>query len=469
MKHMEPRFIEKLEINCVSHPDTVALIQAGTGKSMTYAEMWEYSGRVYRFLKQEGIGKENVVMIALPRGIDPVVALIGIWRAGAAAVMLEADYEPERMDYIRRDAGCVLKIGESLFSAMMAGASLKGYEETSLHDLAYLIYTSGTTGTPKGVMQEYGTLEMCIRCHFCGERPVIDGRFALISPLYFVVSMLVIPPLLDNVQTLAVIPTDIVRDPDRLPDCIEALQITNMFIVPSMLKHLKRIPDSLTRIVAGGEPVKGIFSSRVQIFCGYGQSESGFNISTFLIDREYDVTPVGIIGEQKAEIRILDDDGNELPAGEAGNLCYKAPYFRGYLSLPGLTEQVRLNGMIRSGDYGMIRRDGKIVITGRADEMIKIRGNRIEPAEIEAVLREILQVEWVGVRGIFDQGHPYLCAYYTGEPEISVEEAQRLAARRLPPYMVPSCFMKVDRIPRSANGKIAKGKLPAPDRGGGKR
>ena len=465
----EPRFIEKLEKNCAAHPDDAALISAESGKSMSYAGLWECSGRVYGFLKQKGIGKEAAVMIALPRGIDPVVTLIGIWRAGAAAVMLEADYEPERMEYIRRDAGCVLKIDKALFSEIMVGAALEGYEETSLHDLAYLIYTSGTTGKPKGVMQEYGTLEMCVRLHFCGERPVIDGRFALIAPLCFVVSMLVIPPLLYHAQTLCVIPNDIVKDPDRLPACIEALQLTNLFIVPSMLKHLKRLPASLTKIVVGGEAAKNIFSDRVEIFCGYGQSESGFNISTFRIDRAYDVTPVGRIGEHKSEIYIMDDGGNVLPVGETGNLCYRAPYFRGYLGLPELTEQIRLNGCIRSGDYGAIQADGKIIITGRADEMIKIRGNRIEPAEIEAVFQELLQVEWVGVRAVFDQGHPFLCAYYTQAPKRSVEEAKRLASGRLPAYMIPTCFMKVGSIPREANGKIAKRKLPLPDRDGGER
>ena len=463
----ELRFIEKLEKNCAAHPDDAALISADTGKSMTYAELWERSGRVYRFLRQKSIGKENAVMITLPRGTDPVVTLIGIWRAGAAAVMLEADYPPERTEYIRRDADCVLKIDEELFSEIMAGDALEGYEETSLHDLAYLIYTSGTTRKPKGVMQEYGTLEMCVRLHYCGERPVIDGRFALIAPLYYVVSMLVIPPLLYNAQTLCVIPKSIVKDPDRLPACIEALQLTNLFIVPSMLKNLKRIPASLTKIVVGGEPAKKIFSDRVEIFCGYGQSESGFNVSTFLIDREYDVTPVGRIGEHKSEIYIMDDGGNVLPVGETGNLCYRAPYFRGYLGLPELTEQVRLNGCIRSGDYGSIQADGKIIITGRADELIKIRGNRIEPTEIEAVFQELLQVEWVGVRAILDQEHPYLCAYYAQEPKRSVEEAKRLAAGRLPTYMIPTCFMKVDSIPREANGKISKRKLPVPDRDGG--
>ena len=198
-------------------------------------------------------------------------------------------------------------------------------------------------------------------------------------------------------------------------------------------------------------------------------SETGLLANDDVIDREYDVTPVGRTGEHKSEICIMDDGGNVLPDGETGNLCYRAPYFRGYIGLPELTEQVRLNGYIRSGDRGSIQADGSIVIIGRADEMIKIRGNRIEPAEIESVFRELLEVDWVGVRGIFDQGHPYLCAYYAQEPKRSVEEAERLAAGRLPSYMIPACFMKVDSIPREANGKIAKRKLPVPDRDGGKR
>jgi acyl-coenzyme A synthetase/AMP-(fatty) acid ligase len=160
----------------------------------------------------------------------------------------------------------------------------------------------------------------------------------------------------------------------------------------------------------------------------------------------------------------MDDEGRILPAGETGNLCYQAPYFRGYLGLDDLTQKVRLNGYIRSGDYGVIRPDGKIYITGRTDEMIKIRGNRIEPAEVEAVLKDLLQVEWVAVRGIRDQQRTYLCAYYEKEPKRSIEEVLKLALRRLPSYMIPSCFMKIDQIPRDANGKISKKSLPVPDR-----
>ena len=459
----EMRFIRKLEKNCDTCPERIALISVESAQDVTYAKLWELSGRVYGFLKQRGIGKEDVVMTALPRGINPIITLIGIWRAGAAAVMLDADYACERMEYIMKDSGCVLKIDTDLFDRILTCASLEGYEETSSHDLAYLIYTSGTTGKPKGVMQEYGTLDMCVGMHYCADRSVIDGRFALITPLYFAVAMLVIPPLLYNMQSIAVIPMNIVKDHDGLPACIEKYQLTTLFIIPSMLKRLKRIPCSLTKIVVGGETAKKIFSDRVEIFCGYGQSESGFNISTFLIDREYDVTPVGRLGEQKAQICIMDDAGRVLPPGETGNLCYKAPYFRGYLGLSELTEQVRLNGYIRSGDYAVIRPDGKIYITGRADEMIKIRGNRIEPAEVEAVLQEILQVDWVAVRVIPDQKSPYLCAYYEEEPKRSVEEARRLALRRLPSYMVPLHFMKIDAIPRDANGKIAKRSLPVPD------
>ena len=460
----DPCFIEKLEKNSKIYPENTALISAESGRCLTYAGLWEYSGRVYNFLKRKGIKREDVVMTAVPRGINPIIALIGIWRAGAAAVMLDADFGSERMEYIFRDSGCVLKIDLELFNRIMNDASLKGYEKTSPHDLAYIIYTSGVSGKPKGVMQEYGALEMCIRMHFCGERSVVDGRFALIAPIYYAVTMIVIPPLLYNAQTIAVIPMDIVKDPDRLPDCIEQYKLTTFFIIPSMFKHLKRIPKCLTKIIVGGEAVKKVFSEQVEIFNGYGQSESSFNITTFRIDREYDNTPVGRIGDQKAEICIMDDDGSVLPVGEMGNLCYKAPYFRGYLGLPKLTENLRLRDYIRSGDYGVIRPDGKIYITGRTDEMIKIRGNRIEPSEIEMVLQDILQVEWVGVRGIYGQQHPYLCAYYEEEPKVSVEEAKRLAGRRLPHYMIPSFFMKIDHIPRNDNGKITKKYLPIPDR-----
>ena len=301
------RFIEKLEINAKNNPEAIALISTEAGKRMSYAELWEYSGRVYRFLKQNGVGKESTVMIAVPRGINPIITLIGVWRAGAAAVMLASDCEPERMAYIRQDAGCIMKIDAEQLRQIMSCAPLDGHEETAPHDLAYLIYTSGTTGKPKGVMQEYGTLDMCVSMHYCGDRSVIDGRFALIAPLTSAAAMLIIPPLLYNLQTLAVIPMPVVRDPDGLPACIEENRLTTLFIIPSMLKRLKRIPATLTKIIVGGETAKRVFCDRVELFCGYGQSESGFNITTFLIDREYDITPVGRLGGQKAEICILDE------------------------------------------------------------------------------------------------------------------------------------------------------------------
>ena len=461
---MDCRFIEKLEKNCSDYPETVAFISVDGGKDMCYGELWEESGRVYRYLKENRIGAESTVMITLARGTDPIIAMIGIWRAGAAVVMLDACYPPQRTEYIYKDAGCVLNINREVFDRIMKHDTLGHYEETLPHNLAYIVYTSGTTGNPKGVMQEYGTIDMCIKVHYWGDKPAREGRAAVLPPLYFGFCFINIPPMLYNLQSMALIPISIVKDPDQMVSCIEENNLTAVMGVPSLLKRMKRIPSTLKHITIGGEAARHIYSDRVEISNGYGCSESCFKVCTFRIDRDYDLTPVGRKEDLKTDICIMDEKGNILQDGEYGYLCYKAPYFRGYVGLPELTEKVHIGEYVNSGDYAVIKPDGKIYVIGRADDMIKVRGFRIEPGEVESVFQNILQVSWVGVRGITDQkNRDYLCAYYTGQPKISIEEAKTVARNMLPSYMIPSFFMKVDSIPLSVNGKISKKDLPIPE------
>ena len=159
----------------------------------------------------------------------------------------------------------------------------------------------------------------------------------------------------------------------------------------------------------------------------------------------------------------LDENGSAVNDGEEGELCFKNPYFRGYLRLPDKNAAVFRNGFIRSGDLAKILPDGNYQIIGRTDDMFKINGNRVESAEIEVAVKQVLGTEWVGVRNFTEGNNDYICAYYIGEPVLPIDEAKKIISEKLVSYMQPAFYIQIDKIPVNANGKFQRNKLPAPD------
>ena len=145
-----------LERYTAENPSAAILFDDAHAKGVTYAQFDEMTGRVYAYLKQHGVGRETFVLINLPRGILPIAAMIGVWKAGAAWALVEDTYAPERIAYIREDCWCVAELNASVWDEVMNTEPQKGYVEADPHDAAYAIYTSGTTGNPKGVLHEYG-------------------------------------------------------------------------------------------------------------------------------------------------------------------------------------------------------------------------------------------------------------------------------------------------------------------------
>ena len=190
------RYIETLweHMNDADTKHYVPLYDEATPKGISFEHLRILSGRVYAYLKERNIGKEDFVMIKLPRGVQPIIAMIGIWRAGAALVVVEDTLAPERIEYIYKDCNCKLAITSEVWEEINKCKPLDGYEETDLHDAAFAVYTSGTTGNPKGVLHEYGNLERCIQsANYQGEELCAEGeRFALAAPLNFIASLMVI-------------------------------------------------------------------------------------------------------------------------------------------------------------------------------------------------------------------------------------------------------------------------------------
>ena len=458
--------IEQLAAFTAESPNNAILFDEAHNKGITYAQLDDLSGRIYAYLKKNNIGKEDFVLINLPRGVMPIITMIGVWKSGAAWALVEDTYAPERINYIREDCGCKIEISSKNWDEIMHIEPLQGYEQVDMHDAAYAIYTSGTTGNPKGVLHEYGNLERAIdSIRIKGQTP-FDGkdRLALLAPLNFVASVIVILKALSvhNGKTF-VVSYATIKNPMALKMFFFEKRISITFLTPSYVRMLGNTTGPFLRMLfVGSEPANNVYNKNLELINIYACSESGFAVGVFLIDKSYEVCPIGK-PEVETKIVLLDEDGKEVPEGEIGELCFENPYVRGYINLPEESKKAFTNGFYHSGDLARRDENGNYVLLGRSGDMIKINGNRIEPAEIEAAVKAALKVSWAAARGFEEGGKSYLCAYYLDDVQFDPNEIRQELMKRLPYYMIPAFFIKIDSVPLKANGKFDRKALPKPD------
>lgn len=460
------RIIEKLEQYTREKPGEAILFDDTHSKGITYAQLEDMSGRVYAYLRQQGIGREDFVLLNLPRGVLPIAAMIGVWRAGAAWALVEDTYAPERIDYIRKDCGCKLELNAANWDEVMRTAPMEGHEMPDDHDAAYAIYTSGTTGNPKGVLHEYGNLSRAIESiRVRGEIPFNShDRLALLAPMNFVASVIVILCALNVFcGKTYVVSYATIKNPAQLAKFFLMKRITITFLTPSYVRMLgDRTGPFLRMLFVGSEPANNIYNKNLDLVNIYACSESGFAVGVFLIDREYEACPIGRPAVN-ARVFCLNEEGKETAEDEIGELCFENPFVRGYLNLPEETEKAFAGGIYHTGDLARRDSSGNFVLLGRSNDMIKINGNRIEPAEIEAAVKSALGIDWAAARGFEEDGKSFLCAYYTAEVEVDTEKLRGELMKRLPYYMIPAYYIHIDQVPMKANGKLDRSALPKPD------
>ena len=281
-------FMEQLEKNAAEISSRPAL-RLDAGEPVSYGALWELSGKVYAWLKSHGIGKEDFVLINLPRGPEIVIANIGVFRAGAACTITEQGYPAERVAYIRQDCGAKIFLDEAVYREMMAWEPKEGYEATGPHDACFAIYTSGTTGKPKGVLHEYGKLEASVCCNRAFNPKARDiCRFAAIFPLNFAAYCIKVFCRLYSGNSIYILSYDVVKNISAMTRLLAEEKIDEMFMTPYMLKLCQKyLPPSLKSIVVGGEALAGIYVRRPQIINLYGTSESGFAIAYYCVDKFY--------------------------------------------------------------------------------------------------------------------------------------------------------------------------------------
>ncbi len=458
--------IQKLQRYTKEDPNAVILYDEAHSNGISYAKLDDMSGRVYAYLKTQGIGKEDFVLINLPRGVLPVIAMIGVWKAGAAWSLVEDTYAPERIAFIREDCSCKLELSAANWDEVMRTEPLTGYEEVDAHDAAYAIYTSGTTGNPKGVLHEYGNLERAIESIKVGGVIPFSGkdRLATLAPMNFVVTVIVVLAGLNVFRGKNfIVSYATIKNPAALAKFFLTKRITITFLTPSYVRKLGNQTGPFLRMLfVGSEPANNIYNKNLELINIYACSESGFAVGVFPIDRAYETCPVGK-PEIDTKITLIGEDGNEVPDGETGELCFDNPYVRGYINLPDETKKAFINGVYHTGDLARKDENGNYVLLGRSNDMIKINGNRIEPAEIEAAVKQALGLDWTAAKGFVEGDKSYLCAYYTEDITPDTEALRQELLKRLPYYMIPSYYIKIDEIPLKPNGKLDRKALPKPD------
>ena len=458
------QLLKRLDEHFARLKDKIALRDDISQPGITYGQLDELSGRVYGYLKERGIGREDTVMLCLPRGLQIPIAQIGVWKAGASFVICEDTYAPERIEFIKNDCGCKLFVSRDNWVELMSHDSLPGREPVQPHDLAYTVYTSGTTGNPKGVMHEFGNIDQSATfLQYRGELLFRESdTLGVNAPMNFVAYQDYFNTVIYAGAAMFIVPYSYVKNPAALIDLYEQAGITCTFMTASSFRVLRSMNPQMRWVVLGGEPCSNLYREGIALYNGYSMSEAGFNLGLFLVEKPYAITPIGRNYGGLA-LRILDEDGKDVPDGEPGELCYENIYTRGYRNLPEKTADAWRGGLFHSGDIVVKNENGDLVLQGRNDDMIKINGNRIEPAEIEAACKKVLPFSWVCAKGFVTEKQSFVALYYTDNIDVDPAFMREALAKLLPYYMIPAYYVKIDEIPLLPNGKLNKKALAAPD------
>ncbi|MFF0221630.1 amino acid adenylation domain-containing protein [Streptomyces sp. NPDC004629] len=504
---------------------TARAVTAGD-RHLTYAELDARADRLANRLTAHGVGPECLVAVALPRGADLVVALLAVLKAGGAYVPLDPDYPADRVAYIFSDARPSVLLTDSAVRHVLppadlpvllvdepaaeepgepsgSGPAAAGPGRPALRPAhpAYVIYTSGSTGRPKGVVVPHRNVVRLFTetAHWFGFGA--DDVWTLFHSFAFDFSVWELwGPLLHGGR-LVVVDYDTSRSPEDFLALLARERVTVLNQTPSAFYQLvqadqraragdRGAPDlgALRRVVFGGEALDptrlaGWYAHHAEdapvLVNMYGITETTVHVTHLPLDGGSTDRYGGrsMIGEPIPDLsaRVLDSGLRPVPPGVIGELYVSGEGLaRGYLGRPGLTAERFVADpwgppgarMYRTGDLVRRRPDGGLEYVGRADHQVKIRGFRIELGEIEATLGAHPAVARAHVTVRDDlTGAPQLVAYVVGarEMEVSTADLREAVRRSLPAYMVPGAFVVLDTLPLTANGKVDRRALPAPD------
>ena len=495
---------ERYEDQVRRTPDAVALVFEDT--ALSYAQLNARANRLAHRLIALGAAPDALVGICLDRSPAMVVGLLAILKAGSAYVPLDPAQPGPRLALILADADPTLVLCD-LAGRTALGDSLLGRTGLDPNDdfdepdsnprvpgltpqhLAYVIYTSGSTGQPKGVQNEHRALVNRLAWMQQAYHLTPADRIVQKTSFGFDVSVWEFFWTLGSGATLVVPAPGVHQDPHALAELMARTQVTTAHFVPSMLApflHSARARDcrALRHVICSGEALPASCIQLLQqtlpqatLSNLYGPTEAAIDVTAWECPSDFDDTVVPI-GRPIANTRIylLDPHGEPVPLGAVGELCIGGDgVARGYLNRPGLTAERFIadpfhaaGRLYRSGDLARYLPDGNLVFLGRNDQQVKIRGFRIELGEIEACLAAQPGVREAAVVSLGAGSDQRLVAYVTAghdaaQDAVSPSTLREALAARLPDYMVPAAFVRLDALPLTPNGKLDRRALPAPD------
>jgi amino acid adenylation domain-containing protein len=474
-------------------PNTTAIESAA--ETLTYAQLGRRADAVHAALGAQRLDPGSVIAVAMGRTPELIVTLLGILRAGHAYLPLDPAHPSERLRYILENAGAALVVGDPEVTAplaarvpVMTAKALEAAGEglavpadaADADGLAYVIYTSGSTGRPKGV--EIGRPALANFLTSMRREPGIAAtdRVLAHTTIGFDISALEIWGTLTAGGCVVLVDAGTAADARQLAQIIDHSGVTIVQATPtswSLLLAAGFRDGTSIKALAGGEPLSRDLATRIldtgaDLWNMYGPTETTVWSTISHVARGGSVS-IGFPIDATT-LRVLDAKGSAVSAGSIGELYIGgAGVARGYRNQPSLTaerfvtvrEGAASERMFRTGDLVRVLSDGSLECLGRIDDQLKIDGFRIEPGEIEAVLRCIPGVGRAAVTAREQKpGDRRLVAYIVaaGAPP-AVSELRREASARLPAYMVPSVFTFVPSLPLTPGGKLDRKALPAPD------
>lgn len=495
--------IDSFEEQVKKNPDAVAVVTKN--ETLTYGELNSKANVIANYLRENGVGANDIVGVIISRSIEMIIAIYAIMKAGAAYLPMSVDYPQNRVEFIIADSSIKFILGccelKSIYKekvnyidlndqSIYVGDDRNPNVRIKPSDLAYVIYTSGSTGNPKGVMIEHGSLNNRI-LWMQSEYPINQNDRILQKTVYvFDVSLWEIFWWATQGASVYLLESHKEHNPKLITYVINKFNVTVLHFVPSVfnvfldyvsVKKCGKDLLSVKYIFTSGEVLKKMYVNNFYSLFGkdntrlinlYGPTEATIDVTHFdCIDYEkYDNVPIGK-AIKNINIFIFDDNDEVITDDRVGELIIGGVgVARGYLNRDELTKQkffynkmIYEYKMYRSGDLAKWCKDGNIEFVGRKDLQIKMRGLRIEVEEIEQnlMLNSIIKEAIVDL--VEDSmGNQYLCSYIVSDVEFDKNDIIEELKRNIPEYMIPKLYIRLEKIPIKSNGKTDRSKLPNP-------
>jgi len=479
-------------------PEAMA-VASGCG-SMTYAELDRRANQLANHLCKLGVGREKLVGLYMERSPEMIVAALAILKSGAAYLPLDPAMPLERLEFVVRDADVAAVITRQSLESRLPSGSWQVVNvdrdrelldqcptqslaiEIGSEDLAYVIYTSGSTGQPKGVEVTHAGLQNLIAWHLKTFAVTSEDRSSHQAALGFDAAVWELWPYLAAGASVHLIDEAVRGTPEKIRDWLVAQQITITFLATPLAESMLLLDwphnTALRTLLTGADTLHRRPSSKLPFVLvnNYGPTECTVVATSGVVAPDGAASERPSIGKPVDNIAayIVDEHLQEVPPGAPGELCLAGRGLaRGYRRQPSLTEQkfVRKDSvpggrLYRTGDLASLLPNGEIQFLGRTDEQVKVRGYRVEPEEIVRALDNHPSVVSSAVVAVEDSAEDRrLVAYLVtaSGSRLTAGQLRSFLQGRLPDYMIPAAFVRVESLLLTSNGKVDRAALPEPN------